>query len=177
MHSHTQTYTVSELALAQRQQAANRKHKSAMLKTLQEQLNLLANTDLLLERVLETLTQVFTFDALVQHVYANECKAYVMQDERVLEIKAELTKCKQALADYEERHAQLNAKCMRLEADFKACQQRLTDSEKHRAELSRLPGKKGAARAALWNSFSDSESDTGTHVHAESFDWSDEDGK
>ena len=55
MHSQTQTYTTSELALSQRQRNAQRRHKSAVLKALQEQLNLLANSDdLLLEKVLDT---------------------------------------------------------------------------------------------------------------------------
>jgi len=154
MHSHTQTYTVSEMALAQRQQAAKRKHKSTVLRTLQEQLNLLANTDLLLERVLETLTQVFTFDALVEHVYADECKAYVMRDKRYIELDANFDACQRNLAQLEKKHAQLENECMRLQADLASCQKQLSDSEQIRADLQQA---RRQAPDSLC-SFSDSES-------------------
>ena len=155
MHSQTQTYTTSELALSQRQRNAQRRHKSAVLKSLQEQLNLLANSDLLLEKVLDTLTQVFTFDALVEHVYPEESKTYVMRDMRFIKLQASHDVCQQKLEKLEKLHAQLEDKCMWLQADLARCQQQLPVSEKGRAGLQKP--RTQVPKESLC-SFSDSES-------------------
>ena len=157
MHSQTQTYTTSELALSQRQRNAQRRHKSTVLKTLQEQLNLLANSDLLLEKVLDTLTQVFTFDALVEHVYPAESKTYVMRDKRYKDLQASHKACQQQLAQMDKQNAQLQDRCMRLEAELTSSQKLLAESEKSRADMTEAPQKRRRASKYPLCSFSDSE--------------------
>ncbi len=124
---------------------------------MQEQLNLLANSDLLLEKVLETLTQVFTFDALVEHVYPEESKSYIMRDTRYKELQASHDACQQQLAQMDKQHAQLQDMCMRLEAELTSSQKLLAESEKNMADMMEAPQRRRQASKYPLCSFSDSE--------------------
>ena len=55
-----------------------------MLKLLQEQLNLMTNTDLMLEKVIDGIAQIFTFETLVNNVFPDEYQEFVKHDPNVV---------------------------------------------------------------------------------------------
>jgi hypothetical protein len=77
-------YKTSAATQMQRKTNAQRRHKTAMLKLLQEQLNLMTNTDLMLEKVIDGIAQIFTFETLVKNVFPDEYQEFVKHDPNVV---------------------------------------------------------------------------------------------
>ena len=83
-------YSTSEAAQLQRKRNAQRKHKIALLRTLQEKLDLMTNKDLMLEKNVDDISQVFPFETLINTVYFEEYQKYFEMDPRYLDLVHQL---------------------------------------------------------------------------------------